>query len=360
MSSVSLQAVTKSYSGIVAVDRMDLEIGEGEFIVLLGPSGCGKTTTLRMIAGFVEPSGGTICIGGRDVTALPPRRRNIGMVFQNYALFPNMTVAGNIGFGLRQRGVAGAEIDRRVDDLLQLVQLPGRGDDPIDTLSGGQQQRVALARALAYSPQVLLMDEPLGALDVKLRETLQLELLRLQRNLRITTILVTHDQHEAMVLADRIVVMAEGRIQQVAPPATLYCAPANAFVADFVGKSNLLRGRVVKAACGTERLLDLGAGIRVEIPAAVDAPPAREIELRVRPENVGLRAPSGRDDAPHGVIETIRFLGSVSHCFVRMRSGQVVMAEQPGRIEGLSPGDMVELTWGPSHAMVFAAPSGGT
>src|SRR5690606_30639065 len=244
MSDIVLRSVSKSYGSkaITAVNAVDISVAEGEFVVLLGPSGCGKTTTLRMIAGFVDPTSGQILFGGRDVTNVPPRLRNVGMVFQNYALFPNMTVADNIAFGPRQRGMGRSVIDQRVSELLQLVQLESRRDYLPQELSGGQQQRVALARALAFSPSVLLLDEPLGALDVQLRETMQDELRRIQQSLGITTVLVTHDQHEAMALADRIVIMADGVIQQIGSPKALYQQPANRFVADFLGKSNFLNG----------------------------------------------------------------------------------------------------------------------
>ena len=221
MATVALEGVSKYYGHRPAVDEVSLEIEEGEFVVLLGPSGCGKTTTLRMIAGLVEPTRGVIRIDGSDVTALPARKRNVGMVFQDYALFPHMTVGENIAFGLRERRFDRAALELRVEELLALIRLPGFERRFPDQLSGGQQKRVALARALAYSPSVLLMDEPLGALDLKLREAMQVELRRVQRRLQITTIFVTHDQEEAMSLADRIVVMRDGRVEQIGAPEDL-------------------------------------------------------------------------------------------------------------------------------------------
>ncbi|MBM3525134.1 MAG: ABC transporter ATP-binding protein, partial [Alphaproteobacteria bacterium] len=237
MADVVLENVSKSFGSVRAVDGFSLVVKEGELLTLLGPSGCGKTTTLRMVAGFFLPSAGRILIGGQDVTTLPPRKRNLGMVFQDYALFPHLTVADNIAFGLRERGAAKEQIRKRVGELLDLIRLPGvEGRYPRE-LSGGQQQRVALARALAYSPSVLLMDEPFGALDLKLREAMQVELHRILRELKITTIFVTHDQGEAMSLSDRIVVMLDGRAQQIGAPEELYARPATAFVAHFVGRS---------------------------------------------------------------------------------------------------------------------------
>jgi ABC-type Fe3+/spermidine/putrescine transport system ATPase subunit len=359
MSSVSLRSVSKVYSGSRAVDALDLDVAEGEFVVFLGPSGCGKTTTLRMIAGFVEPTEGQIVIGGRDVTSLPPQRRNIGMVFQSYALFPNMTVADNIGFGLRQRRTSRTEIRERVTQLLDLVHLSGRGDDQIDMLSGGQQQRVALARALAPSPQLLLMDEPLGALDVKLREALQIELLRLQRELGVTTILVTHDQHEAMVLADRIVLMAEGRIQQVGAPQSLYYKPASPFVADFIGKSNIFRGRIVPA--GSNALaVELADDARVHLPQDRGHRVGDTAEISVRPEHLKLGPPAAADAGLVGRVEQLRFLGNVTHCFVKMPWGQIIMAEQSGRSEGFVTGSSVAVSWEPDDAVLFAPPPAGS
>jgi spermidine/putrescine transport system ATP-binding protein len=359
MSSVSLESISKSYGrgpggATFAVRDVDLDIAEGEFVVLLGPSGCGKTTTLRMIAGFVDPTHGKIRIGGDEVNLLPPRRRDIGMVFQNYALFPNMTVAENIGFGLRQRKVARDAIKRRVREMLELIHLADRGDDYIDQLSGGQQQRVALARALAASPRVLLMDEPLGALDMKLRESLQVELLRLQRELKITTILVTHDQQEAMVLADRVVIMADGKIQQVGTPRELYQRPANAFVANFIGKTNLICAHVAQARPG---YADLGSGISMALGDHAPALPAgTRIDVMVRPEHIELVP--GADASRPGIPVTVEhslFLGNVVRYFVRTPWNQVVLAERFDGLAGLEPGASASIWWQPAHGVVFEA-----
>jgi ABC-type Fe3+/spermidine/putrescine transport system ATPase subunit len=356
MSSVTLESVSKTYGGSFVVADVHLEVAEGEFIVLLGPSGCGKTTTLRMVAGFTDPSRGRIRIGGDDVTFVPPRRRNIGMVFQNYALFPNMTVGENVGFGLRQRGATRAEIERRVGKMLELIHLADRRQDYIDQLSGGQQQRVALARALAASPRVLLMDEPLGALDLKMREALQVELLRLQRELRITTILVTHDQQEAMILADRVVIMAEGRVQQVGTPQELYQRPANAFVAGFIGKNNLLTGRVRGEPHGAT--IELGAGVAVELGET--ALPERSdgaVAISIRPEHLELCPLPAMPQPPiAATVEQAVFLGNVVHYFIRTPWNQVLLAERPEAAPVLAPGEQVGVRWDPLRAVMFPAP----
>ncbi len=354
MASVSLQRVSKSYGGIRAVDDVTLDIREGEFVVLLGPSGCGKTTILRVIAGFTRPSEGRVLIGGQDVTTLPPRLRNIGMVFQNYALFPNMTVAENIAFGLRERKVDKATISRRVAELLDLVRLPGMGNRHVDELSGGQQQRVALARALAFSPRVLLMDEPLGALDLKLRESMQIELHKIQRDLGITTVFVTHDQQEAMSLSDRIVIMNNGRIQQVGGPEELYATPGNRFVADFIGKTNVIRGHVADA--GAWRCaVRVGDGLVVTIPGGAAYAVGDGLDISVRPEQLVLSAswPSSGFNAIPGTVERRRFLGNIVHYFVRVPWGQVLLVERPASAEHARVGEQVHVVWRPESAVAF-------
>ncbi|WP_345250721.1 ABC transporter ATP-binding protein, partial [Pigmentiphaga soli] len=247
---VSLQQVQKRYGGATVLAALDLALHEGEFLTLLGPSGCGKTTTLRMVAGFVEPSAGRILMDGADVTRVPPNRREVGMVFQNYALFPHLTVADNIAFGMKQRGATEGERRTRVHELLELVKLQGIGKRYPAELSGGQRQRVAIARAVAHPPKVLLMDEPLGALDLKLREAMQHELRAIQKRLRISTLYVTHDQTEAMVMSDRIVVMNHGRIEQQGSAEDIYLRPSSRFVAQFVGRINF----IAAAAEGAGRL----------------------------------------------------------------------------------------------------------
>src|SRR5262245_20253339 len=289
MSQVTFQKVRKEYANFVALETLDLTVNEGEFLTLLGPSGCGKTTTLRLIAGFLEPTGGRILIDGEDVTGLPPQKRGIGMVFQDYALFPHLTIGENIAFRLTERGVAKGKVQARVRELLDLVRLPGVDQRYPSEISGGQQQRVALARAVAFTPRVLLMDEPLGALDLKLREAMQLELRRIQQELRITTVYVTHDQIEAMALSDRIAVMSGGRLVQLGTAAEVYGRPRTRFVADFVGKINLLEGRlvgdegpwwVVEVARTTLRAPRNGAPV-----------PGSAITVGVRPERLALLAP---------------------------------------------------------------------
>src|SRR5215831_18478844 len=244
MARVDLLGLSKRYGDQHAVRAVDLRVEQGELVVLLGPSGCGKTTTLRLIAGFAEASAGRVLLGGRDVTRLPPYRRNTGMVFQGYALFPHLSAADNVGFGLEMRRIPAPERRRRVEEALRLVRLDGLGDRLPRQLSGGQQQRVALARALVIEPDVLLLDEPLSNLDAQLRQEVRVEIRDLQRKLGLTTVMVTHDQEEALTMADRLVVMSHGRVQQVGSQRDLYERPANAFVAGFVGRTNFLHGRI--------------------------------------------------------------------------------------------------------------------
>ena len=284
MAAVEIDQVSKRFGAITAVDSVQLTVEDGEFLVLLGPSGCGKTTLLRMVAGFVTPSAGDIRLDGRPITHQPPGKRNIGMVFQDYALFPHMDVAANIGFGLRERRVPSAEIARRVAALLDQVRLTAYAKSYPEQLSGGQQQRVALARALAYAPQLLLLDEPLGALDLKLREAMQQEIHALQRRLGITTIMVTHDQEEAMNLADRIVVMEDGQVRQIGTPQQLYWEPASPFVAQFIGKINFLAGTIATAD---------PAGCVVTLPGGVEGRSATPSGLQPRPGRHGCRAARG-------------------------------------------------------------------
>jgi putative spermidine/putrescine transport system ATP-binding protein len=313
MGFLELIGVQKQFpGGVIAVQDFNLDAAPGEFVSFLGPSGCGKTTTLRMIAGFELPTAGAIRIDGNDVTYRPPNRRNVGMVFQSYALFPNMTVADNIGFGLKIRKRPRAEIRSRVGELLELIALPGRGDRYPWQLSGGQQQRVALARALAIEPQVLLLDEPLSALDAKIRVALRHQIRAIQRQLGITTVYVTHDQEEALSLSDRVVVMSEGRIEQVGRPSDIYNFPATSFVASFVGTLNLLPARVVDAASG--RLSVEGQEIRASQPVAAGT--GGTVSLALRPESMEL-GEAGGSNRIRGPLEDVSFLGSI----VRMRVG---------------------------------------
>jgi putative spermidine/putrescine transport system ATP-binding protein len=313
MSYLELTDIQKRFGDVVAVESFNLGAEKGEFVSFLGPSGCGKTTTLRMIAGFEQPTKGTILINGEDVTYKPPNRRNVGMVFQSYALFPNMTVADNIGFGLKVRKRPSAQVKARVGELLELINLPDKGARYPYQLSGGQQQRVALARALAFEPQVLLLDEPLSALDAKIRVALRHEIRSIQRQLGITTVYVTHDQEEALSLSDRVVVMSEGRMEQVGTPFEIYNFPTTAFVASFVGTLNVLPGVVVDAARG--ELTVEGQPIRLQ--AGFEGSPGREVRVALRPEMVSLGAGSDGENRLMGKVTDVSFLGSI----VRIRVG---------------------------------------
>jgi spermidine/putrescine ABC transporter ATP-binding subunit len=359
MASVTLEGVSKIYGRQRVLNDVSLTVQEGEFLVLLGPSGCGKTTTLRTIAGLVEPTRGVIRIGGIDVTRIPARKRNIGMVFQDYALFPHMTVSENIAFGLRERRLDAPAIDQRVEELLSLIQLPGFEQRYPDQLSGGQQQRVALARALAYSPAVLLMDEPLGALDLKLREAMQVELRRVQQGLRITTIFVTHDQEEAMSVADRIAVIVEGRVAQVGTPEDLYSRPASAFVANFVGKVNFLPG-TIRSMSGTSCAVTLASGTVVEASPQRGCRVGSLVRIALRPEILNLTSnPSeSLEGQILGTIEQRRFLGSVVHYFVRTKSDQSLLVERAGDNRTFHVGQSVALRWCKEQALAFAEGEG--
>jgi spermidine/putrescine transport system ATP-binding protein len=293
LAAIELVGIEKEFTGgghdVRAVEHVDLTIAEGEFFSLLGPSGCGKTTTLRMIAGFEEPTAGQILLHGRDMVGVPPFRRDVNMVFQQYALFPHMDVFENVAFGLRRKKVAKDEIKRRVTETLHLVELQGREQRRPRQLSGGQQQRVALARALVNRPRALLLDEPLGALDLKLRQAMQLELKRIQREVGITFVYVTHDQEEALTMSDRLVVMNAGRIEQLGSPRELYEHPATRFVANFIGTSNIITGRLDRRG-DAWTLSGLGPEERVLVDHAEGLQPGQEAEIAVRPEKVVLRA----------------------------------------------------------------------
>ena len=356
MTFLQLSGVQKHFGPVVAVQDFNLEATRGEFISFLGPSGCGKTTTLRMIAGFEQPTAGTIHVDGEEITGRPPNRRNVGMVFQSYALFPNMSVADNIGFGLKVRRRPAAQIRQRVGELLQLIHLEGRGDRYPFQLSGGQQQRVALARALAIEPQVLLLDEPLSALDAKIRVALRHEIRQIQRNLGITTVYVTHDQEEALELSDRIVVMSEGRIEQVGTPFEIYNFPSTAFVASFVGTLNAVEARVVDPAAGR---LTLG-GQAIRTSAALDGAAGDPVMLALRPEMISL---VGMDaDAPGNVnrvpatVTDVAFLGSVVRVSTRVGEGTSVHVDTFNNPNLAVPaiGSTVTLSFPPEACLVLA------
>jgi putative spermidine/putrescine transport system ATP-binding protein len=307
MTFLELKDIRKSYGDVAAVEDFNLAAERGEFVSFLGPSGCGKTTTLRMIAGFEEPTGGTINVDGTDITYRPPNKRNVGMVFQSYALFPNMTVADNIGFGLKVRGRAGGQIRTRVGELLELINLPGKGKSYPYQLSGGQQQRVALARALAIEPQVLLLDEPLSALDAKIRVALRVEIRSIQRQLGITTVYVTHDQEEALSLSDRVVVMSEGHVEQIGTPFEVYNFPATPFVASFVGTLNVVPANVVDATRG--ELTVVGQPVRVA--RRFEGGTGKSVNIALRPEMVKLGDGPEGSNRVRGKVIDVGFLGSI-------------------------------------------------
>jgi len=357
---VEILGVTKEFGAVTAVDDMTLRVAHGEFYSFLGPSGCGKTTTLRLIAGFEQPTRGEILLAGRPVAGVPPYRRNVNTVFQHYALFPHMDVFQNVGYGLRQRKVSRPESERRAAEALELVRLSGYGKRRTWELSGGQQQRVALARALVNRPTVLLLDEPLGALDLKLRKEMQLELKALQREVGITFVYVTHDQEEALTMSDVIVVMLDGRIQQQGQPTDLYERPINRFVANFIGVSNTLPGRVV-AFDGTTRVARVETERGVELAGAVTDPAAKPtagstVTVAVRPERLTVEpASNGLAGQPGwtalaGRINQGTYLGDHTEYRIETdRAGELIAHRQnaagAAAGHGLGPGDPVVVRW---------------
>ena len=362
---VRLERVTKRFHDVVAVDDLSLEINRGEFFSVLGPSGCGKTTTLRMIGGFEEVTAGTVFLGEQDVTDLPPYRRDVNTVFQNYALFPHLNVFENVAFGLRRRKTAQADVHRRVAEMLELVELPGYERRRPNQLSGGQQQRVALARALINHPRVLLLDEPLGALDLKLRKLMQIELKRIQTEVQVTFVYVTHDQEEAMTMSDRIAVMRAGRVDQLGTPEELYERPATAFVAGFLGVSNLLEGEVQERD-GEVAAVRLGDGTVLRVPVSAAAGLAR-VRVGVRPEKLKVTAgASASDDVATnclvGRVLDASYMGVSTQYLVRTGDGHVLTVysqnlDTSGTSEGLATGQPVCLTWKPQHTFVIASQS---
>lgn len=342
-----LQNVTKLFGETVAVDDFFLDVAQGEFVTLLGPSGSGKTTTLNMIAGFLEPTTGVIEIEGKPVTFTPPHKRDIGMVFQNYALFPHMNIYDNLAFPLKMRNTPKDEIRHSIDDALELVQLSGYGARKPDQLSGGQQQRIALARAVIFKPKVLLMDEPLGSLDKKLREYMQLEILRIHKDINITVIYVTHDQDEALTMSDQIVVMNNGKIQQVGSPQEVYDAPVNKFVAEFIGEINLLTARIVDTdseICTAET----SGGLKVRITGEDIPPDGEQILIFLRPENVILVDDIGVDiKYCYGIIEEAIYLGESIRYSIVLAGGDTLLMKQtnhPGNFL-YRIGDRVGIRW---------------
>ena len=352
---IRLADVTKRFGAVVAVDDISLAVDAGEFLTLLGPSGCGKTTTLRMIGGFDLPTSGSIELRGRDVTREPPDKRPVNMVFQSYALFPHLDVAGNIAFGLKRRGVDGPEIRRRTGAILEKVHLGGYEKRRTHELSGGQQQRIALARALVNEPNVLLLDEPLGALDLKLRKQLQLELKRIQMDVGITFVYVTHDQEEALTMSDRIAVMYRGRIEQLGRPEELYDRPATSFVADFIGTTNLLAGQVETLGQDVATVC-LDSGDRCVI-ASGGRQAGQTVQVSIRPEAIGIEARNGGSTGGPGSlaaeVEQVAYLGSAVQYHVRTDGGlrlSVLAGKNGSRFQS---GDMVTLAWAPGDALVL-------
>jgi putrescine transport system ATP-binding protein len=359
---VRFEAVTKRFGEVPAVEALSLDIFERELFALLGPSGCGKTTLLRLLAGFEAPDQGRIILDGEDIARVPPHRRPVNMMFQNYALFPHLTVQGNVAFGLKQDGLPRPEIAARVREMLALVKLEGLESRKPHQLSGGQRQRVALARALVKRPRVLLLDEPLAALDKKLRRETQFELMHLKERLGLTFIIVTHDQEEAMVLADRIGVMHQGRLVQVAPPRDVYERPNSRWVADFIGDVNLIEGRVLECGDGATLIESLGLGrVRVGTAAAgSELRPGDRVWVALRPEKVRLaqEVPSAaRDNCVAGVVSEIAYRGDFSVYKVRLDSGFVMKASvanaSPLMDRALRCGDRVTFTFAPAAGVLL-------
>jgi spermidine/putrescine transport system ATP-binding protein len=348
---LELRHISKRFGDVVALDDVSLDIERGEFVTLLGPSGCGKTTTLRIVAGLEQETSGSVMIQGEPVNHIPPYRRNVNTVFQNYALFPHFTVFQNIAFGLRLKRWPRAQITRAVEQALEQVHLPGFGKRRPHELSGGQQQRVALARALVNQPAILLLDEPLGALDLKLRKEMQLELKRVHREVGITFIYVTHDQEEALTLSDRIAVMNASKVVQVGTPLEVYEQPQTAFVANFVGVSNMLDGTICESESGA-LVIAITPGFRFKKLTRTPLPAAQPVLVAVRPEKVHVIA-SG--DGLCGVVEDVVYLGNRVIFVVRLDTGKVLHAEaQTGNLNGgVDIGRRVAVGWDPSDCRLF-------
>jgi len=353
---IQLDHVRKSFGDFVAVEHADFGIRQGEFFAMLGPSGCGKTTTLKMIAGFEQPTSGKVLLNGADVSRVPPYKRNVNTVFQQYALFPHMTVADNVRFGPKSKKVPKSEYEPNVAQMLEVVRLGEFADRRPSQLSGGQQQRVALARALVNFPSALLLDEPLAALDLKLREAMQFELKRIQREVGITFVFVTHDQGEALTMSDRIAVMSDGRVEQIGTPEEIYNSPASLFVAGFIGSANLLPGEVV-GADGGDTVVALTAGHTVRARTDLDRPAGTPVSVMLRPERLTASA-TARDDGRsiEGTVADVVFQGATARIVVRLKDDSEVIASvvTGTDLPFLMPGNTVHLTWDPGSAFLLS------
>lgn len=353
---IALEGVAKRFGATAAVDDVTLEVGDGEFFSLLGPSGCGKTTTLRMIAGFETPDEGRIVLKGQDVTTVPPNRRPLNMVFQHYALFPHMSIYDNVAFGLKVGGVPRSEHHARIAAMLKVVELEGMEKRRIRQLSGGQQQRVALARALVKQPAALLLDEPLGALDVKLRKQMQRELKRIQSELGTTFVYVTHDQEEALAMSDRIAVMNGGRVEQIGSPREIYGRPDSAFVADFIGSLNVLELTAAELV-GSFAMMRVGEGDRIVVPVEEGVRRGDELRVAVRPEQVRI-VPPDEDSADGGsrlagTVAEVVYLGMYTQFHVETAAGRVVSHRLADEGVGFEPGSSVALSWDSDQASLI-------
>jgi putative spermidine/putrescine transport system ATP-binding protein len=352
---LSIRGATKTYGPVTALAEATLDLAEGEFLTLLGPSGSGKTTLLMMIAGLVQPTGGEIWIDGKLATYAAPNKRDIGIVFQNYALFPHLTVRENIAFPLRMRRLPEATIAAEVGRVLDIVQLPHVAERLPRALSGGQQQRIALARCMVYRPSIILMDEPLGALDRQLRDHMQLEIKELHSRLGITILYVTHDQEEAMAMSDRICLMNNGRIEQIGTPQELYFKPRSVFVAEFLGESNILEGTVSER--GPRTLLTAADGLRIQAASDGGAQLGESVKFVVRPESIRLLAPDEpADNVVTGTLKETVFVGGVSRHFVALTGDLVLSAKQLTSLASLpQPGDAVRIGWSAGQTLVLPA-----
>lgn len=350
---ITISHVSKAYGENLVVKELNLSIQAGEFLTLLGPSGCGKTTTLRMIAGFEKPTGGQILLGGEDVADQEPYEREVNTVFQNYALFPHMNLFDNVAFGLTMKKVPKPEIEKRVHEMLSLVQLEGYEMRKPDQLSGGQKQRIAIARALINRPKVLLLDEPLGALDLKLRKQMQFELKRLQRKLGITFVYVTHDQEEALTMSDRIAILYEGILQQVDVPRTIYERPASRFVADFIGESNIFYGYVGKITDRKATVILENGEVTISDQGVKEGD---IVYVSVRPEDMCFTAQPVEGFHLSAVVKDVVFIGTAVKTIAELPEKMEIKSNQPIRNQTFAPGDEVCLSWKPEHAVVIPTP----